>query len=239
MSYYDIYDKRINRFGDSKLSRLSGGRQKNFESFLQESPHQTSFRYYDNTEEEFIEIPCVLEPLRQNETKTLMHLLCKQDVIIPIGTLGTANNKTFLLYYLDENSMSGYNRYTVIKMSHNITWIENDTENASPAYLYYQEDNMLKNELRSRSRTDTLYLENLKLNFLIMPATPNIKVGTYITIPAVTGEIQAFRVTGYDLVSTPYIMYVSMDPTYLRDESPPSTQYPEDKPEDFFWMNGG
>ena len=239
MTYYDIYNKRINRFGDNQADRLNNGRKKNFETFKKNSPHNSTFKYYDKKLEEDVELSCVLEPFRQNETKTLMHLLCDQDVNIAIGTIGTANGKTFLVYYLDENSNSGYNRYTLLKMSHYITWIQDHATYTSWAYFYYQEDNMLKNEMRSRSRSDTLYLENLKLNFLVMPITPNIKVGTYITIPATTGEIQAFRVTGYDLVSTPYVMYVSLDPTYVRDDSPAVTQYPEDNPDDFFWINGG
>jgi hypothetical protein len=41
---------------------------------------------------------------------------------------------------------------------------------------------MLKDELKSRSRMDTLYTENLKSSFFIMPVNPNIKKDDYLII---------------------------------------------------------
>ena len=50
---------------------------------------------------------------------------------------------------------------------------------------------------------------------------------------------EAYRVTGYDIQSTPGVEYVSVDPVYLRDHTPAPEQTIEDDPDDFFWLNGG
>jgi hypothetical protein len=48
--------------------------------------------------------------------------------------------------------------------------------------MYGQEDNMLKDELKSRSRMDTLYNENLKSSFFVMPTTAMIRKDDYLII---------------------------------------------------------
>jgi len=97
---------------------------------------------------------------------------------------------------------------------------------------------MLKDELRSRSRSDTVYTENLKLSFFIMPTSEFIRKNDYLEV----GEgvlKEAYEVTGYDIVSTPGVEYVSIDPVYLRDNTPIPEKSEEDEPEDFYWLNGG
>ena len=50
-------------------------------------------------------------------------------------------------------------------MTHYITWKDREgLWRTSWAYMYGQQDNMLKDEIRSRSRMDTIYAENLKSN---------------------------------------------------------------------------
>jgi hypothetical protein len=64
--------------------------------------------------------------------------------------------------------------------------------------MYGQEDNTLKDELRSRSRMDTVYNENLKSSFFIMPTTEFLRKDDYLEIGE--GALkEAFRVTGYDI----------------------------------------
>jgi len=41
---------------------------------------------------------------------------------------------------------------------------------------------MLKDEIRSRSRMDTIYSENLKLSFFIMPLNPYVRKDDYLII---------------------------------------------------------
>jgi len=86
--------------------------------------------------------------------------------------------------------------------------------------MYGQEDNMLKNEIRSRSRMDTIYEENLKLSFFVMPTTPFLKIDDYFIIGEKPLQ-EYYRVTGYDIQSTPGVEFVSVDPIYEFDLSAP------------------
>jgi hypothetical protein len=77
---------------------------------------------------------------------------------------------------------------------------------------------MLKDELKSRSRMDTIYTENLKSSFFILPTNEFIRKDDYLEIG--DGALkEGYRVTGYDLNSTPGVEYVTVDPVYLRDNS--------------------
>ena len=145
----------------------------------------------------------------------------------------------WLVYWLESIKASGYNRYIVLKMTHFITWRDRDgREQSSWCYMYGQQDNMLKDELRSRSRMDTLYTENLKMSFFIMATNEFLRRDDYLEIGE--GNLkEAYRVTGYDIQSTPGIEYVTVDPVYLRDNSPAPEQTQEDDPDDFYWLNGG
>jgi hypothetical protein len=105
-------------------------------------------------------------------------------------------------------------------MTHYISWYDRDKiKRESWCYMYGQEDNMLKDELRSRSRMDTLYTENLKMSFFVMPTNEFLRRDDYLEIGQ--GNLrEAYRVTGYDIQSTPGVEYVTVDPVYLRDHTP-------------------
>lgn len=222
----------MNRYGTTANERLENERRANFELFLKGSPHWVSFLYETET------IEAVFEPYRQNETKTLMYLLCRATQSLETGVILTIKGDRYMVYYLDEVKDTGYNRYIIVKMTHTLSWTAKDqTNHMSEVYLYFQEDNMLKQEVRSRSRTDTLYLENLKLNFLLMPLSSAMSVGTYLTI-ATKGIVQYFVVTGFDIVSTPGVMYTTIDPTYERDLTPPPVQQEGEPDSNFFWFKG-
>ena len=124
-------------------------------------------------------------------------------------------------------------------MTHYLTWKNRQGETCSTwAYFYGQEDNMLKDELKSRSRSKVLYTENLKLSFFIMPLNENIRKDDYIEVTQ--GPLtEAYVVTGYDIQSTPGVEFVSVDPQYIRDLTPPPEQTIEDNADDFYWLNHG
>lgn len=230
MSYFDIYKKRMNRYGDNATDRLEKGRQQNFEKFLYQSPHYTKFQYKEK------EVECVFEPSSQDETKTVMHVLCRVGEKFNPGDIVTICGKRYMFWYWDERQDSGYNRWNVIKLSQYVEWLNEDGSTwSNEAYIFSQQTNMLKNELKSRSRSATLYLENLKLDFMIMPSDQNLEIGSYLVIK-IDDMSRAERVTGIDFLSTPGVMYVSMDPTIERDLTPPPEKKPEDDDNDYFWL---
>lgn len=238
MSYFDIYKKRLNRFGNDYQSRVQGEREHLFDLYLLKSTYRVDFVYNDEIH------PGSLEKNKQDNSETRQYLLTHVDLNIPNGTILMISNKDeidqpWMIYYLENIKASGYNRYVVLKMTHFLTWIARDgSVQTSWAYMYGQEDNMLKNEIRSRSRMDTIYAENLKLSFFVMPVNSNLKIDDYFIIGEKPLQEQ-YRVTGFDIQSTPGVEFVSVDPVYEFDQTPPPQQTPSDNEEDFFWFNGG
>ena len=239
MGYFeDIYKKRVNRYGLDYQSRIQREREELFDLYLLKTIYRVDFLFEDE------EVAGSLEKYKQDETQTLQYLLTKTNVNIPNGTILMIPDKDkikkpWLVYYLEDIKASGYNRYIVLKMTHYLTWTARDgSQQESWAYMYGQEDNMLKDEIRSRSRMDAIYAENLKMSFFVMPTTPKIRKDDYLEIG--TGELkEQYRVTGYDIQSTPGVEYVTVDPTYEYDLTPAPQQQPGDSEDEFFWLNGG
>ena len=239
MNYYeDVYLKRLNRYGYDYQSRIQNQRERNFETLLLRSVYRVDFEY----DGEFH--PATLERYKQNETELMQYLLTRVSLNIPSGTILMIPDKDnieqpWLVYWLESIKSSGYNKYIILKMTHHITWRDRDGEERSSwCYMYGQQDNMLKDEIRSRSRMDAIYGENLKSSFFVMPTNEFIRKDDYLEIGE--GALkEAYRVTGYDLNSTPGVEYVTVDPVYLRDNSQAPIQTESDDPAQFFWFNGG
>ena len=233
MKYYEeVYNRRLNRYGIDFQSRLQGQREELFNRQLKKSIYYVIFDF-DGEEREG-----ELTPFRQSETKDLQYLLTNVHLNIPNGTVLEIPNKDlelvpWMVYYLEDLKASGYNRYIMLRMTHYIEWKDRQGEKQSSwAYMYGQENNMLKDELRSRSRMDTLYTENLKLSFFVMPLNTKLRKDDYFEVE-VDGITEAYRVTGYDLQSTPGVQFVSVDPIYVRDHTPAPEKKEEDTEEEF------
>lgn len=236
--YEDVYLKRLNRYGYDYQSRVQSQRERDFENKLLRSVYRVDFEFEGESH------PGTLEKYRQDETQLMQYLLTRVSLNIPNGTIlmipdKDQNEQPWMVYWLESIKASGYNKYIVLKMTHQITWKDrNGDSRESWAYMYGQEDNMLKDELRSRSRMDVLYTENLKMSFLVMPTNEHLRRDDYMEIGE--GALrEAYRVTGYDIQSTPGVEYVTVDPVYLRDSSPALETKQDDEPAAMFWLNGG
>lgn len=240
--YLDVYFKRLNRYGEDYQTRTQGRREEDFEYLLKKSTYRIDFNY--NNEE----CPGVFTPFSQNQTKTLHYLLTRRDLEIPTGTIlempvkiepygADIEFQKWLVYYKEDIVASGYNKYIMLRMTHEITWKCRDGAYRTIwAYMYGQEDNMLKDELKSRSRVGTLYTENLKMSFFVTAVNKHINKGDYFVTRRGTTLEKGYRVTGYDFDSTLGVEYVTVDPVYLHDETPP----PEDDGSDnYYWLRGG
>lgn len=240
MDYYnDVYKKRLNRYGLDYQSRVQGMRERSFELLLEKSIYRIDFDYDGKIN------PGVFEKYKQDETRTLHYLLTRTNLNIPNGTILMISNKDnqeepWMIYYLEDIKISGYNRYIMLKMTHYITWKARDNKfYSSWAYLYGQENNMLKDELQARSRADARYAENLKTSFFILPINEHIRKDDYLVINENTPLEEAYVVTGYDINSTKGVEYITIDPVYIRDKNPDPIKTETDSDEDFFWIEGG
>ena len=237
-SYYDIYLKRLNRYGNDYQTRTQNKRERDFENYLLKSVYRIEFEYDTKIN------PATFERYKQDETETLHYLLTRVDVNIPNGTVLMLPNKDnelkpWMVYYLEAIKASGYNRYVVLKMTHFLNWKDREGNSRSSwAYMYGQEDNMLKDELQSRSRSDARYTENLKGSFFVLPTNEYLRKDDYLEVGE--GALkEGYRVTGYDIQSTPGVEYVTVDPIYLYDNSPAPEKQQGDNEEDYFWLEGG
>lgn len=171
-----------------------------------------SIEYYDETLKDKVQYPYLREEVidRINE----------EDVVRP-----------WMVYYLEDSGAKGYNRYIMLRMTHYLEWKDRDKiDRWSYAYMYGQENNMLKDEIRSRSRMDPIYAENLKMSFFVMPANEFVRKDDYFIIDKEKNHKvldEFYRVTGYDMQSQDGVEYVTIDPVYefARD-------YHEDVPTD-------
>ena len=237
-SYYDIYLKRLNRYGNDYQTRTQNKRERDFENYLLKSVYRIEFEYDTKIN------PATFERYKQDETETLHYLLTRVDVNIPNGTILMLPNKDdelkpWMVYYLEAIKASGYNRYVVLKMTHFLNWKDREgNPRSSWAYMYGQEDNMLKDELQSRSRSDARYTENLKGSFFVLPTNEYLRKDDYLEVGE--GALkEGYRVTGYDIQSTPGVEYVTVDPIYLYDNSPAPEKQEGDNEKDYFWLEGG
>lgn len=237
MRYFrDVYLRRINQEGATYQERLQNKRLRFFEDSLLKSAYLLEFEFDGDLH------PGKFTRYRQGDSDTLHRLQTRKSLMLPTGTILDLSadekpKKPWMVYRYEEIPASGYNAFIMLKMTHHITWKDqNGEERETWAYMYGQEDNMLKNEILGRSRMDPIYTENLKMSFLVMPLNPYIKKDDYFTIRAGTDLEEAYWVTGYDTLSQPGIMYVTVDPTRIRDTTPPP-EAEEDDP-DGYWLGG-
>ena len=233
--YEDVYLKRLNRYGHDYQTRVQGQREREFEGKLLKSVYRVDFEFEGETH------PATLERFKQDETELTQYLLTRVSLNLPNGTILMIPDKNlvlqpWLVYWLESIKASGYNRYIVLKMTHQIAWRDRENKlQTSWCYLHGSGDSALKETLKTAG---AIYAEDDNSRFVIMPLSEKIKKDDYIEV----GENkfkEAYRVTGYDIHSTPGVEYVTLNPMYIKDQTSAPTQQPEDSDENFFWLNGG
>ena len=233
--YEDVYLKRLNRYGYDYQSRVQAQREREFEGKLLRSIYRVDFEYDGETH------PATLERFNQDETELTQYLLTRVSLNLPSGTILMIPDKDlvlqpWLVYWLESIKASGYNRYIVLKMTHQITWRDRDENmQTSWCYLHGSGDSALKETLKT---VGAVYAEDDNSRFVIMPLNEHIKKENYIEVGE--GKLkEAYRVTGYDIHSTPGVEYVTLNPMYIKDQTPAPKAKPGDQDEDYYWLNGG
>lgn len=229
--YRDIYSKRLNRYGYDYQTRVQNQREREFENKLLKSVYRVEFEYEGGFH------PATLEKYQQNETRILQYLLTRVSLKMPNGTILMIPNKDnesqyWMVYWLETIQASGYNKYILLKMTHYISWKdENGQTFESWCYLHGAGDSVLRDSLKEYG---AIYLENNKENFIVMPVCEHLKKETYFEIGE--GALKEnYRVVGYDIQSVPGVEYVTIDPTYEHDTSKIS----EEDADGYYWLTGG
>lgn len=210
MSYYDIYQKRLGRYGNTVQERMKNQRILLFEKYKAQSVYQIPFA--DN---EGKPRTAVFEPYKQNETKFLSYLLTDLDIELQDGwcdEIFDLDNKSlgkWMVFYLEENHSRGYNKYVMLRMSHVIS-INGMGE--YPCYCYGQMSALIEDLVASRA--DVWYEDKDKDGHIIMPAL-NIKKDDYIIVNGDKNE--PYLVTGFDKMTIPGVIYIALNETMTRD----------------------
>ena len=145
-----------------------------------------------------------------------------------------------MVWWAEEIAASGYNKYTVLKMTHELSWDNGLTKHW--AFLSGPGTQAIQDTLKSSS-INSLYRERTTLYTIITPYAADLKKESYIVInslsvtpnPNYVPSIMAFVVTDVDFISTPGVIYVSIDPSYIREHTVAQDgSVPENNS---FWMN--
>lgn len=230
--YYEIYRKRLNRYGYDYQSRLQAQRARDFENYLLKSVYRVDFTYND------VFHSGTLEPYKQDYTQTQGYLLTKIDLDLPNGAIIDIKDNEgavahWMIWWLEHIEGSGYNRYVVLKM----TYLLDVKGKKQWGYFAGPGTTAISDALKSTSAYP-VYNENNNLHRFITPYNSNITKDMYFEV-AHQDTNNGFVVTDVDVFSTPGVEYVSVDPVPLRageEEIPPT--YPDDK-QDYYWLNGG
>ena len=236
MSYYeDVYLKRLNRYGTDYQSRVQAQREREFEGKLLKSVYRVEFEYDNETH------PATLERYKQDETELMQYLLTRVSLNLPNGTILMIPDKDlelrpWMVFWMESIKASGYNRYIVLKMTHYITWRDrNKNEQKTWCYFHGSGDSAIKETIKA---SGAVYVEDSNVRFAVMPVNENLRKDDYIEIGE-GGLKEGYRVTGYDIHSTQGVEYVSLDPMYIRDDTPTPEKTDKDNSEDYYWLNGG
>lgn len=234
MEYYDIHQKRLNRFGDDYQSRVEGARQYSFLRYIKKSIYKVTF-----TDPNGIEVTGTFEPYKQDETETLHNLLVPVQYTWPGGTVFDIRGIKWMIVYQKEAIAKGYNKFIMLKMSHEIKWKNRaGAEQISPAYYYGPMTEKIYDMLKTYLK-GVIYKDSNKYTHLIMPRTEELRRDDYIEI-----EDEAFTVMGYDKVSTSGVIYVTLNERHIADKSEapkppePTEEEPDPDDSDFFWFSG-
>lgn len=237
MDYIDVYKKRLNRYGLDYQSRIQGQRERDFENYLLKSIYRVDFKY-DN-----MYVPATLERYKQDYTETQCYLLTRRNYIIPNGTMlevesQNGNKQMWMVWWLEQTEASGYNRYVVLKMTQMLTWRDPEgKEHTQWAYFAGPGTSTISDTIKSSSG-EAIYKENNNLHMFITSYNDAFVRDAYLEIKKEEANL-GYIISEVDFVSTPGIAYISVDPSYIRDQSEKPVQKEGDNSAEFFWLNGG
>ncbi len=141
-----------------------------------------------------------------------------------------------MIWWIEEIAVSGYNKYTVLKMTHELSWDNGLTKHW--AFLSGPGTQTITDTSKSTT-VNPLYRERTSLYMFVTPYAADLKKESYLEVAQDNHKL-AFVVTDVDFISTQGVLYVSMDPSYERDTAPKPTKPIEPKPQDneeFYWLD--
>ena len=228
MSYFDIYRKRVNRYGNNLQERIQGKKEHDFEVFMSKSPNQVTAWDDDLTEAKAYK--AVLQTKEYDQDEVVDYLLVPLDREIPMGTIiytKDARHKTityedkvysarrWINYAIDPYTSTGYNRYTVVELESELSWVLDGIKYTSFAHATGggsgARDKNINLKFKTQFSEAGVYLPNKRYS-IVMPTNEHLKKNMKVTLGGET-----WRVAGFDSISVKGVSYVTLEET-LTDE---------------------
>lgn len=212
MSYYDIYKKRLNRYGNDVQGRIQGQRERVFDEYVKTSLNRVSFN----------DTIGVLERNKQDYVETTAYLLTFLSTELAPGTildiLSLNGTHTYwMVWWKEKIESSGYNKYTVLQMTNEITWYHDGIAYTQRFFVKGPGRSMINDTIKSSS-TGAVYSENDNKYALVSTLTKNLAKEDYFEI-SINGVTNAFIVAEVDSTSTPGVGYYTLDASFKRKEN--------------------
>ena len=230
MSYFDVYLKRVNRYGNNLQERIQGKKEHDFEVFMSKSPNKvTAWNNEIGLKEDGYS--AVLQTKEYDQDEVVDYLLVPLEQEIAMGTIIYTFNKRhdnieyedkknpgyrrWINYAIDPYTSTGYNRYTVVELESELSWVADGIKYTSFAHATGggsgARDKNINLKFKVQFSEAVVYLPN-KIYSIVMPTNKHLKKNIKVTLGGET-----WRVAGFDNISVKGVSYVTLEET-LTDE---------------------
>ena len=146
------------------------------------------------------------------------------------------STKPWMIWWKEEIEASGYNRYVILKMTHLLTWRDAEKTLHEQWAYFSGPGNVNAIDVLKSQNAEAIYKENNNLYMFVTGYNPAVTKDIYFEIPY-QDSITAYVVSGIDINSTPGVMYVTADSSYIRDKSTEDDISAPSAAD--FWFSGG
>ena len=212
MDYFsDVYLKSINRFGNTTQSRVHGQLEHDFENKLKKSVNKVTL--YNSKNIAFSE--GILETKDTKEEETIVYLCTRIKDDLKNGTIFSTRKanevKNWMVVFKEKYQTIGYNRYKVILLENKLSWIGKDGL-IYDSFVHYT--GSLDKSIKDQFKIDLEVAIGTpgKTLSIVCPYTDKIYRDLRINI-----SDETWRVRGYDKISVPGVMYISLEEDYVQN----------------------
>ena len=226
MEYFNIYKKRVNKYGSTHQDRIQGKKEHDFEVFMKKSPNLVRAR--DGEDGEFYD--AVLQTKEYDQDEVTDYLLVPLSRKIPMGTIIYTEDsrhtevfyeekpysaRRWINYAVDPYTSTGYNRYTVVELESELSWVLDGIKYTSFAHATGggsgARDKNINAKFKVQFSESGVYLPNKRYS-IVMPTNEHMKKNMKVTLGNET-----WKVVGFDNISVKGVSYVTLEEA-LTDE---------------------
>lgn len=204
MSYYDVYQSRINHMGTSTAERIRNGGIRSFQKWLAQSPHTLR----DLSVQRGIYFDGIVLTNKDKQYEKIMFLNVSNDIPITVGDimnwkLDSGEIQKWLLIQEQKKTNGTYRTFWIVRCNYLMKWVDSNGHlQQSWSYFVSSLDSKIKGNFRTWNRI--ISPQPNKYAELLMPRYPIERATNFIV------EQQSWTVVEYDHTSVPGVIYLSL-----------------------------